>query len=255
MTVSLATLVFVLCCGALLWLLSLRLKDVSIIDIFWGPGIAAMVDIAAWMAPQINNRAFLALILVNAWALRLALHIGLRHRGEDRRYAAMRQKFGPHWWWWSFFQIFLLQVILIWLLPAPLQAAILAGISLGPLDLIGAGLALTGLLFEAVADAQLARFQKNPVHKGRVLDSGLWRLSRHPNYFGETLLWWGFFLIGFSASGNWWLLLSPLVMTLLLLKVSGISLMEDGVEDRRPAYAAYKRRVSAFVPWFPRQTP
>ena len=255
MTVSLATLVFVLCCGALLWLLSLRLKDVSIIDIFWGPGIAAMVDIAAWMAPQINNRAFLALILVNAWALRLALHIGLRHRGEDRRYAAMRQKFGPHWWWWSFFQIFLLQVILIWLLPAPLQAAILAGISLGPLDLIGAGLALTGLLFEAVADAQLARFQKNPVHKGRVLDSGLWRLSRHPNYFGETLLWWGFFLIGFSASGNWWLLLSPLVMTLLLLKISGISLMEDGVEDRRPAYAAYKRRVSAFVPWFPRQTP
>ena len=255
MTVSLATLVFVLCCGALLWLLSLRLKDVSIIDIFWGPGIAVMVDIAAWMAPQINNRAFLALILVNAWALRLALHIGLRHRGEDRRYAAMRQKFGPHWWWWSFFQIFLLQVILIWLLPAPLQAAILAGISLGPLDLIGAGLALTGLLFEAVADAQLARFQKNPVHKGRVLDSGLWRLSRHPNYFGETLLWWGFFLIGFSASGNWWLLLSPLVMTLLLLKVSGISLMEDGVEDRRPAYAAYKRKVSAFVPWFPRQTP
>ena len=255
MTVSLATLVFVLCCGALLWLLSLRLKDVSIIDIFWGPGIAAMVDIAAWMAPQINNRAFLALILVNAWALRLALHIGLRHRGEDRRYAAMRQKFGPHWWWWSFFQIFLLQVILIWLLPAPLQAAILSGILLGPLDLIGAGLALTGLLFEAVADAQLARFQKNPVHKGRVLDSGLWRLSRHPNYFGETLLWWGFFLIGFSASGNWWLLLSPLVMTLLLLKISGISLMEDGVEDRRPAYAAYKRRVSAFVPWFPRQTP
>ena len=255
MTVSLATLVFVLCCGALLWLLSLRLKDVSIIDIFWGPGIAVMVDIAAWMAPQINNRAFLALILVNAWALRLALHIGLRHRGEDRRYAAMRQKFGPHWWWWSFFQIFLLQVILIWLLPAPLQAAILSGILLGPLDLIGAGLALTGLLFEAVADAQLARFQKNPVHKGRVLDSGLWRLSRHPNYFGETLLWWGFFLIGFSASGNWWLLLSPLVMTLLLLKVSGISLMEDGVEDRRPAYAAYKRKVSAFVPWFPRQTP
>ena len=255
MTVSLATLVFVLCCGALLWLLSLRLKDVSIIDIFWGPGIAVMVDIAAWMAPQINNRAFLALILVNAWALRLALHIGLRHRGEDRRYAAMRQKFGPHWWWWSFFQIFLLQVILIWLLPAPLQAAILSGILLGPLDLIGAGLALTGLLFEAVADAQLARFQKNPVHKGRVLDSGLWRLSRHPNYFGETLLWWGFFLIGFSASGNWWLLLSPLVMTLLLLKISGISLMEDGVEDRRPAYAAYKRKVSAFVPWFPRQTP
>jgi steroid 5-alpha reductase family enzyme len=250
MTAPLVTLAFALCCGALLWLVSLRLRDVSIIDIFWGPGVAAMVDIAAWMAPGAGSRAFLALILVNAWALRLALHIGLRHRGEDRRYAAMRQKFGRRWWWWSFFQVFLLQIILIWLLPAPLQAAIRSDAPLGPLDLLGGGLAVAGLLFEAVADAQLARFQNTPGNKGQVLDAGLWRLSRHPNYFGETVLWWGFFLIGFAAGANWWLLLSPVVMTLLLLKVSGISLMEDGVEERRPAYAAYKRRVSAFVPWF-----
>jgi len=250
MTPALVTLGVALAAGVLLWLLSLRLKDVSIIDIFWGPGIAAMVDIAAWMAPLGHKRAFLALILVNAWALRLSLHIGLRHDGEDRRYAAMRQKFGRRWWWWSFFQVFLLQTILIWLLPAPLQAAVGPGPELGILDGVGLGLALAGLLFEAIADAQLARFRRDGAGTGKVLDTGLWAFSRHPNYFGECLLWWGFFLLGFAAAGNWWLLLSPLAVTLLLLKVSGVSLMEDGVEERRPAYADYKRRVSAFVPWF-----
>lgn len=254
MTAPFVTLAVALGGGMSLWLISLRLRDVSIIDIFWGPGIAAMVDIAAWMGPQPNIRGFLALLLVNSWALRLALHIGLRHQCEDRRYAAMRQKFGRRWWWRSLFQVFLLQVILIFLLPAPLQAAVWPGAPLGPLDLIGAGLALAGLSFEAVADAQLARFQKHDASKGLVLDTGLWAISRHPNYFGEAMLWWGFFLMGFAASANWWLLLSPLAMTLLLLNVSGVSLMEDGVEERRPAYAAYKRRVSAFVPWFPRKT-
>jgi steroid 5-alpha reductase family enzyme len=255
MTLPFVTLAFALCCGVVLWLVSLRLTDVSIIDIFWGPGIAAMVDIAAWMTPEQGERGVLALILVNAWGLRLALHIGLRHRGEDRRYATMRQKFGPRWWWWSFFQVFLLQIILIWLLPAPLQATLRPGPPLGLLDGIGAALAAGGLFFEAVADTQLARFQRDPVNKGRVLERGLWGLSRHPNYFGETLLWWGFFLIGFAASANWWLLLSPLAMTLLLLKVSGVSLMEEKMEDRRPGYAAYKREVSAFLPWFRTPSP
>ena len=246
------TLAFALCCSVLLWRVSLRLKDASIADIFWGPGIAAMVDIAALMAPGAGNRAFLGLVLVNAWALRLGLHIGLRHRGEDRRYAAMRQKFGRHWWWWSFFQVFLLQVILIWVLPAPLQAAVQPGEPLGWLDGIGASLAAGGLLFEAIADAQLARFRRDPGNRGQVLERGLWGLSRHPNYFGEAVLWWGFFLLGFSASANWWLLLSPLAMTLLLLKVSGVTLMEERMEERRPDYAAYQREVSAFIPW-PRQ--
>lgn len=255
MTAALVTLAFAMLLGVLLWLVSLRLRDVSIIDIAWGPAIAMMVDIAAWMAPWPGKRAFLALILVNAWGLRLAVHIGRRHRGEDRRYAAMRQKFGRNWWWWSFFQVFLLQVILIWLLPAPLQAAVRPGAPLGWLDIAGAVLAVGGMIFEAVADAQLARFQRDPASKGQVLDRGLWALSRHPNYFGETVLWWGFFLLGFAASGNGWLLLSPIVMTLLLLKVSGVSLMEEKMEERRPAYAAYKREVSAFVPWLRKPSP
>ncbi len=249
-----ATLLFALCCGVLLWLLSLRLKDVSIIDIFWGPGIAGVVTITAWMAPLPGDRGILALFLVNLWAIRLALHIWARHDGEDHRYGAMRKKFGPRWWWWSFFQIFLLQIILIWFVPMPLVAAVQTGsVPLGPLDVAGAMLAIFGLGFETMADWQLARFRRDPANKGKVMDRGLWGLSRHPNYFGETVMWWGFFLIGFSGSGAWWIALGPAIITFLLLKVSGVTLMEDGIAERRPAYAAYKARVSAFVPWPPKK--
>ena len=253
MMAPLATLGFALGCGVLLWLVSLRLKDVSIIDIFWGPGIAGVVTITAGMAPMVGARGIIALFLVNIWALRLALHIWARHHGEDHRYGAMRKKFGPRWWWWSFFQVFLLQVILIWFVPAPLVAAVqTGGVPLGPLDLAGVALAVAGLGFETVADAQLARFRRDPANTDKVMDRGLWGLSRHPNYFGETVMWWGFFLIGFSGSGAWWIALGPAIITVLLLKVSGVTLMEDGITERRPKYAAYKNRVSAFVPWWPR---
>lgn len=245
------TLVFLLASGLLLWLLSLRLKDVSIIDIFWGPAIAVVVDIAAWQVPEVSERGFLALFLVNLWALRLAFHIWERHRGEDHRYGAMRKKFGAKWWWWSLFQIFLLQIILIWLIASPLAAAMAGSSALGVLDYAGFGLAVLGLGLETASDAQLARFRRDPANAGKVMDRGLWAWSRHPNYFGETMLWWGFFLIGIGGGAAWWTIVSPLIMTVLLLKVSGISMMEDGMDDRRPAYADYKRRVSAFIPWPP----
>jgi steroid 5-alpha reductase family enzyme len=190
---------------------------------------------------------------VNLWAVRLAAHIFARHDGEDHRYAAMRQKFGARWWWWSLVQVFLLQAILMWFIAAPLVAVMLSSRApMGVLDYLGVGIAAAGFLFEALADVQLARFRLDPRNKGKVMDRGLWRWSRHPNYFGESVMWWGFFLLGFSAAGAWWLILSPLVVTLLLLQVSGVTLMEDKIEDRRPAYADYKRRVSAFVPWPPK---
>lgn len=249
---SSATLLFLAVSGLLLWLLSLRLKDVSIIDIFWSLGIAGVVDIAAWQLPPASERGFLALFLVNLWALRLALHIWARHRGEDHRYGAMRKKFGANWWWWSFFQIFLLQVILMWVIPTPLLAALTGTTPLGPLDYAGFGLAVLGLGLEVAADMQLTRFRRDPKNEGKVMDQGLWAWSRHPNYFGETMLWWGFFLIGVAGGAAWWVIVSPVVMTILLLKVSGISLMEDGMEERRPTYADYKRRVAAFIPWPPK---
>ncbi len=258
MTAPLWGLAFVVGSAAILWLISLRIRDVSIIDIFWGPGVAGVVDIAALLGPSSGPRTSAALFLVNLWAVRLAAHIFARRSlpaggGEDHRYAAMRRQFGPRWWWWSLVQVFLLQAILMWFIAAPLVAVMLSGRApMGVLDYLGVAIAATGLLFEALADVQLARFRLNPHNKDKVMDRGLWRWSRHPNYFGEAVLWWGFFLIGFSASGAWWLILSPLVVTLLLLQVSGVTLMEDKIEDRRPAYADYKRRVSAFLPWPPK---
>ena len=253
MTPPLWGLAFVAGSALVLWLISLKTRDVSIIDIFWAPGIAAVVDIAALLSDASGPRASAALFLVNLWAVRLAAHIFARHDGEDHRYAAMRHKFGARWWWWSLVQVFLLQAILMWFIAAPLVAVMLSSRApMGVLDYLGVGIAAAGFLFEALADVQLARFRLDPRNKGKVMDRGLWRWSRHPNYFGESVMWWGFFLLGFSAAGAWWLILSPVVVTLLLLQVSGVTLMEDKIEDRRPAYADYKRRVSAFVPWPPK---
>ncbi|HET7084567.1 MAG TPA: DUF1295 domain-containing protein [Rhizomicrobium sp.] len=243
-------LTFAVSGAALLWLVSLRLRDVSIVDIFWGPGIAGVVDLVAWLGQASGTRTSAVLFLVNLWGLRLAAHIWARHKGEDHRYAAMRGQFGRNWWWVSLVQVFLLQAILIWFVPAPLLAAVL--FSHQPLlwlDYLGIAVAAFGLLFEAVADFQLAAFRADPASKGKVLDRGLWGWSRHPNYFGDAVMWWGYFAIGFAASQMWWLIVSPLLVTFLLLQVSGVALMEDRIEDRRPAYAAYKRRVSAFLPW------
>ena len=243
-------LIFAVSAGLLLWLLSLRLRDSSIVDIFWGPGIALVVDLVIWLGHSGGTRASAVILLANLWAVRLAAHIWTRHKGEDRRYAAMRNRFGPSWWWISLPQVFLLQAILIWFVPAPLVAAALFGQRpILWLDYLGIGLAAFGLIFEAIADFQLGAFRSDPANKGKVMDRGLWGWSRHPNYFGEAVMWWGYFAIGFAASHMWWLVLSPLLVTFLLLQVSGVTLLEDGIENRRPGYADYKQRVSTFIPW------
>ena len=244
-------LVFAVSCGILLWLISLRIRDASIVDIFWGPGVAGVVDLAAGLGQASGTRTSAVLLLVNLWAVRLALHIWARHKGEDHRYGAMRAKFGGNWWWASLIQVFLLQAILIWFIPAPLVAAVLySHVPMGWLDYLGIAIAAGALIFEALADFQLSAFRADPANKGAVMDRGLWGWSRHPNYFGEAAMWWGYFAIGFGASHMWWLLLSPLLITFLLLKVSGVSLMEETMDARRPGYAQYRQRVSAFIPWF-----
>ncbi|HUE63906.1 MAG TPA: DUF1295 domain-containing protein [Rhizomicrobium sp.] len=245
-------LVFALSAGVVLWLVSLRSRDVSVVDIFWGLGVAGVVDIAAWLGQSGGPRTSAVLLLVNLWGIRLAAHIWARHNGEDHRYAAMRQKFGRNWWWLSLIQVFLLQAVLIWFVPAPLVAAVLyAHMPMGWLDYAGISVAGVALIFEALADFQLAAFRSDPASTGKVMDRGLWGWSRHPNYFGEALMWWGYFAIGFGASHQWWLVLSPVLVTFLLLQVSGVTLMEDKMDERRPGYAEYRRRVSAFVPWPP----
>ncbi len=221
--------------------------------------MAGVVDIAAVMGHAGGERASRrAFFLVNLWAVRLAAHIWARRGnvqgGGDHRYGPMRQQFGARWWWWSLVQVFLLQAILIWFIPAPLVAAMLSSRgALTPLGILGVGLAAAGLLFEAIADLQLASFRAVAANRGKVMDRGLWGWSRHPNYFGEVLMWWGFFLIGFFRRPSMVAVLSPILVTFLLLQVSGIALTEETMDARRPGYAAYRRRVSALVPMPPRK--
>ena len=243
-------------CMILLWLLSLKLKNSSIVDIFWGTGFV----IAAWLyfalSPDgLPARKLLIAILVTLWGLRLSLHILMRNAGkpEDFRYQKWRADNGKKWWWVSFFQVFLLQGILLWVISAPLLAAQFSSRStqLTALDFIGATLWAVGFFFEAAGDMQLTRFKRNPANKGKVLNTGVWRYSRHPNYFGDSAQWWGYFLIALAA-GGWWTIFSPIMMTILLLRVSGVALLEKTLETR-PGYKEYVESTSAFIPWFPRQ--
>lgn len=251
------TAIFAISAASILWLVSLAIRDCSIIDIFWAPGFALLAFVTAWIAAPLDLRAQVTLVLVTIWALRLGMHIFVRWlpKGEDYRYAAMRRKHGPRWWWWSLFQVFWLQALLLWLISWPLQAAIMgAGEPLDVLDYVGVGIAIAGLLTEAVADWQLTLFRSNPANKDAVMDRGLWGWSRHPNYFGDALMWWGFFLLGLSATGEWVLILSPAVMTILLLRISGVALMEEAIAKRRPEYADYIARTSTFIPLPPKRS-
>ena len=239
-----------------LWLLSLRLQNAGIVDIFWGTGFVAANAVYFLLSPDgLPARRWLITVLVVLWGLRLSLHIFARNRGrpEDFRYRKWREENGPRWWWRSFFQVFLLQGILMWIVSAPLLAAQYGASSdrLTLLDAAGIFVWGIGFFFEAVGDAQLARFKADPDNKGKVLDRGVWRCTRHPNYFGDSAQWWGFYLIS-AAAGGWWTVFSPLLMTLLLLRVSGVALLEKTLETR-PGYKEYAERTSAFIPWIPKK--
>jgi len=236
-----------------LWAISVRLRDASIVDPFWGPGFAAI----AWTAVAVagpSPRGLLLAALATAWGLRLGVYLARRRRGqgEDRRYAAMRAAHGERFGWVSLFTVFLLQAALMWLVSLPLQAGAALGreAPLGLLEGLGAAVFAAGLAFEAVADAQLARFLADPASRGQVMDRGLWSWTRHPNYFGDFLVWWGLGLAALGA-GAWWALAGPALMSALLMRVSGVTLLESTIAGRRPGYAAYAARTSAFFPWPP----
>lgn len=256
-TVATVSLLALLGAMFVLWLVSLRLEDASIVDPFWGVAFAIIAGVGYGLGHGRPERRLLALVLVTLWALRLSGYLLLRRgHGEDHRYAAMRQRHGARFWWLSGLMVFGLQAFLALAVSLPLLAAATRGATrpLGVLDFAGAGLWLAGLLCEAIADAQLARFKRAPGNRGQVMDRGLWRYSRHPNYFGEFLLWWGLGLVGLGA-GVAWALLGPALLTVLLLRVSGVTLLEAALRERRPAYVDYIRRTSAFIPWRPREVP
>ena len=233
---------------------SVRARDASIVDPFWGPGFLLVAVTYLLVDGAYNTRGRVVVALVVFWASRLAWHLYTRNRkeGEDKRYAAMRQERGEAFWWQSLFTVFWLQAVLLWLISAPLHGAIVSTAPLGLWDLAGAALVAVGFAFEAVADSQLARFKAHPANEGLVLDTGLWRYSRHPNYFGEALLWWGFYLFAVGG-GAYWSVVGPLTITFLLLKVSGVTLLERNLKRSRPGYEEYVRRTNAFFPG-PRQS-
>ncbi len=204
-----------------------------------------------------SPRKLLLMVLVTVWGLRLGLHILARNWGkpEDFRYQKWRDENGARWWWVSYFKVFVLQGILMWVISAPLLGAqyyVTFG-GLTALDILGAAVWAVGFVFEAVGDWQLVRFKRDPANKGKLLTGGLWSLTRHPNYFGDAAQWWGYYLIALAA-GGWWTIFSPLIMTGLLVKVSGVALLEKSLAQTKPGYEAYIKRTSAFVPWFPRNS-
>lgn len=237
-----------------IWLVSVLKRDVSIVDSLWGPLFVLAALAYAWPLDALGTRATLALVLVALWALRLTLHITWRNHGagEDYRYREIRRRNEPNFALKSLYLVFGLQAVLAWIVSAPFLATARGEVPLGPLDWLGVALVVAGLGMESVADWQLERFKRAADNRGRVLDRGLWRYSRHPNYFGECCVWWGFACLAFGT-GAWWALVSPVLMTWLLLRVSGVALLEQTIGDRRPGYADYARRTSAFVPWPPRK--
>jgi steroid 5-alpha reductase family enzyme len=241
----------------LIWLLSLVRRDASAIDPFWGLGFIVAVVSYSLLTDGFTGRRILVIVLVCLWGLRLAVYLAWRNRGkgEDPRYQAMRAKRPSSFWWYSYFQVFLLQAFLLWIVAAPLAAS-QAGAKpshFAILDYVGAAIWAVGFLFEVVGDVQLVLFRRDPANKGKVLQTGLWRYTRHPNYFGEVLIWWGVWLIAAAAHG-YWSVYGPVVITLLLLRVSGVTLLEKSLKESKPGYAEYVRRTSAFIPWPPRKS-
>jgi steroid 5-alpha reductase family enzyme len=239
----------------LLWLLSLYLRDSSIVDPFWGTAFVILAFLYYANADQGDSlRKLIVLGLTIIWGLRLSLHLLSRNRakGEDPRYARWRAQAGPSWWWRSLYKVFLLQGLLLWIISLPLLAAQYhpQPPALIALDIIALLLWLTGFFFETLGDWQLVRFQSDPRNQTNVLNSGLWRYTRHPNYFGEVCIWWAFGLLAVSV-GAWWALLSPLLLTFLLLRISGITMLESDLKLSKPGYAEYIRTTSAFFPRIP----
>ena len=238
------------------WLISLPLRDASVADIGWGLVFVAIAWTAYAVGDGYGERSLLIAILVTIWGLRLSGYIWWRHDGEDKRYVAMRKKQGASFPIRSLVTVFVLQSLIAWVVSVPVQAAAAdpTPASIGVLGVIGAAVTLFGIAFEGIADLQLSRFlaAKSEGRESGVMDQGLWRYSRHPNYFGNATLWFGIWLIALETGSAWWTVIGPILMTFFLLRVSGVALTEKSIGKRRPGYAEYIERTSAFIPLPPK---
>jgi len=238
------------------WLLSLALGDASIVDSFWGVGFVLIAWATFAVGDGWETRGVLVAGLVTVWGLRLSSHIARRNAGkpEDYRYAAMRRKYGRRFWLVSLGTVFVLQAVIMWVVSLPVQMAQVAATPdhLTALDVLGTAVFVAGLAFEAIGDLQLERFKADESNAGQVMDRGLWRFTRHPNYFGDALLWWGIFLITLSHTEYWWTIVGPLAMTFFLTRISGVPMLERRMARTRPGYAEYMQRTSGFIPLPPK---
>ena len=252
--VYLTGLAVILAAAVVTWLVSLGKADVSIVDSVWAIFFVLAACTYTLTVPALGPRTLLVLVLLTLWAVRLSGYITWRNWGEaeDARYQAIRRGNEPNFKWKSVYLVFGLQGVLAWIISAPLLSAIVSSRPLFWLDFAGLALCTAGLLCEAIADLQLARFKARRENRGRVMDRGLWHYSRHPNYFGECCVWWGFYFLAVAA-GDPWTVFSLALMTFLLLKVSGVALLEKDIAERRPQYHDYVKSTSAFVPWWPRK--
>ncbi|MFO7861292.1 MAG: DUF1295 domain-containing protein [Desulfosalsimonas sp.] len=238
------------------WMISLLLKNAAIADALWGLGFVLVAWLTFSQADGFFMRKLMLALMVTVWGMRLFIHIAGRSRGkgEDPRYAAWRAQYGQRFWLVSLYRVFLVQALFLWIIAIGVQYGQVASrpARLTWLDAAGFLIWLAGLVIESVADYQLRRFLSAQENQGRVMDQGLWRYSRHPNYFGETLVWWGIFVMVLSAPLGFLTIVSPVVITYTLLRLTGVTLMEETEFSDNPEYQAYIRRTNAFVPWFPR---
>ena len=239
------------------WILSVHQRNVTIVDSLWGLGFVLIAWLTWFQVDGFGGRKFLLAGLTTIWGVRLSIYLTVRNhgKGEDPRYAKWRLTSGDNFWFTSLFKVFLLQALFLWVIALAIQAgqASAAPAHLTLTDGVGAIVWTIGFLFEAIGDAQLAKFKSNPDNRGKVMDNGLWRYTRHPNYFGECLIWWGLFIIAISDTQLWWTVVSPGVITTVLLKMTGIPLTEKLSIEKRAGYQHYSSTTPAFFPWFPKR--
>ncbi|MFP4023699.1 MAG: DUF1295 domain-containing protein [Thiohalospira sp.] len=235
------------------WLISIIISNASIVDSVWGTGFVVLSIFYFLQTNQSSLINIILLVLVSLWGLRLSIHITIRNwgKGEDYRYQNFRQNYGPkRYWWISFFQVFLLQGILLWLISVPLLATFYAGKeSLNFIHFLGIMIWIIGFTFEAGGDIQLMRFKSKSENKGKLLTKGFWKYTRHPNYFGDAAVWWAYGLFSI-ASGYYIPVLGSVLMTFLIIKISGVAMLEKSLIEKKPDYKNYIQSTSAFIPWF-----
>ena len=251
-TIFIDGMLVIMILAALTWLLSLYLKDVSIVDSIWSLMFLAAAIYYYSNITETNIKQDVFFILIVIWSVRLATHLTWRNWGEaeDRRYQEIRKKYSPNFSLKSLPIIFVFQAVLAILISLPIVSVLGSQsdyLQLGYIEYAAIGIWTLGFLFESIADWQLASFKSNSDNENKVMDKGLWRYSRHPNYFGEFLIWWGFYIFAFNAA-PWWIIVSPLLMSWLLLKFSGVVMLEETIVHRRPKYQGYIDSTNAFFP-------